>query len=225
MYCAEPIVVITGASSGIGKAIGERLQDMSLQVVNISNSPSKFFDDILVDISDSKALNMELNYFLETLGEQNIHYLINNAGIMPLEQDSVSLFDRVMNTNLRSMYQISLKLLGKIDKGILNISSVSAFGPATPDDPIAYGLSKAGVITLTKYLAVKNPNLCVNSISPGFISPTNLCGGAPTPRELIEMIPKKREGTLQEIVDLVNYIMQQEYITGHNFVIDGGLSL
>jgi len=223
----QDIVVITGASSGIGEAIGISLQNKGYHVVNISMEHSKF-DDILCDISDTHALNYAIDcfyQFLDSVDKNGIYYLINNAGIMPLEPDSVSLYNKVMNTNLRSMYQLSNRLVDDIEHGIINIASVSALGPASPDDNIAYGISKAGVVTLTKYLAIKYPRLCINAISPGFISPTNLCGPSPTPQDLNDTVPKKRVGNVTEIADLVNYLMSQTYMTGQNIVFDGGLSL
>jgi len=221
----QKVVVITGASSGIGKAIGAYLYlNHDCKIINISKETSKF-DDMICDISNSCDLDFVIDQLYDYLGDTRIHYLINNAGIMPLEQDSVELYKKVMSTNLQSMYQLSIRLADWIDGGIINLASVSAFGPASKDDNIAYGLSKAGVVTLTKYLAIKYPNLCVNAISPGFISPTNLCGDMPTPQELIDTVPKKRVGDVIEVAELVYYLITQKYITGQNIVIDGGLSL
>ena len=218
----KEIIVVSGASSGIGKTIGTHLKE-KYHVINISRTKSNF-DDILCDISDDVQLNSTIDRLYQVLEDERIKYLINNAGIMPLEPDGTELYNKVMNTNLRAAYILSTRLADWIDGGIINIASVSALGPSSSDDSIAYGISKSGIVTLTKYLAIKYPKLCINAISPGYIKVTNLVPGD-TPQELINEIPKKREGTTDEIANLVEYLMSQKYATGQNICFDGGLSL
>ena len=221
-YSDKEIVIITGCNSGIGFAIAEALNE-EYHVINISNKPSKF-DDLICDISDACALSFTIDELFAALGDQMIFYLINNAGIMPLEKDSVEHYDKVMNTNLRSAYQLSTRLSDWIYGGIINISSVSALTPVA-NDSIAYGLSKAGLITLTTYLQKKYPKKSINCISPGFTEATNLVSGE-TPQELIDSVPAKRECTPNEIAILVKYLLYEgNYIRGQNLIMDGGLTL
>lgn len=222
-YSNKEIVIISGASSGIGKAIGHELKD-DYHIINISRDESDF-DDLECDISDAEELNYAIDTLYGMLDEQKILYLINNAGIMPLEPDSTELYNLVMNTNLRSAYILSTRLASCIEGGIINISSISSRKCATPDDSIAYGISKAGINALTNYMAYKYPKLKVNAILPGFIQPTNLVPGD-TPKELVDSIPIGREGSVSEVARLVKFLVGENYyITGQEIAIDGGLSL
>ena len=92
-----------------------------------------------------------------------------------------------------------------------------------PYTPI-YAAGKAGIINLTKSLAVRlAPDIRVNCVSPGFFD-TNLVQGK-TPKQLINQVPMKREAQPKEIIPVIHMLQESSYITGANIVIDGGLSL
>ena len=217
-------VIITGASSGIGLAIGKELENCGYHIINISRHPSPF-ENMTYDLSDASQLDAVLCDLLAMFDEEKIEFLINNAGVMPIKTDSLELFEEVISTNLRPAYALSCALAPIISGGIINISSVSAKKCASKGDSVAYGISKSGLCTLTNYLAFKYPELCVNTILPGFISPTNLVPGE-TPQELINTIPMGYEGNVNDIATLVSYLaVEGRYITGQEIAVDGGLSL
>ena len=216
-------VIVTGASSGIGKEIASELCD-DYRIINISRTES-MFENITGDFANRLFVRDLIDKVAEKLGEDEIYYLINNAGFMPLEEENIKIYDAVMDVNLRVPYLLSLNLAPQITGGIINIASVSGVQSIMDDENIGYGISKGGLILMTKYFAKKFPKLSINSISPGFIEPTNLAPGD-TPQFLIDMVPMKREGNVKEIGKLVRYLIDEgKYITGQNIVIDGGLTL
>ena len=224
------VCIVSGASSGIGEAIALELQRRGVTVINASRKRNeKISYNYQIDLCNEDEIKNFANWVEDRF--DRLDCLVNNAGVMLLKnlyEYSLEDYNNVMNTNLRACYLMCrefIPLLLKGDGKIINIASISGT-LACPDDPI-YGVSKAGLISLTKSLAVKYAGkLAVNCISPGYISGTKLIhGGGPTPKELVERIPIKREGTPEEVAKVVADMLEwSKYITGVNLQIDGGLS-
>lgn len=202
------ICIVTGASSGIGKALYKGVKDIFGTVCGVSRRGPDFKQDIRGEI------NMDYIPF------PHCDLLINCAGIMPFNEGRY-----VMDTNFWGTYnmiQATLPLLKNArNPCIINIASIS--GITGEDELPIYAASKAAVINLTKSLAkAYAPQIRVNSISPGFYK-TNLVP-EDTPQELLNTIPLGYEEEPETLVDLVRVIYETRYMTGSNIVVDGGLS-
>lgn len=218
-------VVITGASSGIGKAIYDWFRyfpptTTSYEPIGVSRRGPDIECDLRHCSSRMECFSVLENY--------RIGGLINNAGIM-VSECSLSLMRDLrdmVEVNLTSVYDFMYMLKDDIVEGgfIINIASIS--GVTGEADIPLYAATKAGVINLTQSFAkiLAPRKIRVNSISPGFISGTEL-GEDEVPSELINEIPLKKEGSTRHIVGAVNYLITAKYVTGINLIVDGGLSI
>lgn len=231
-------VLVTGASRGIGKAIASEFLASGARVIGISTRklteedsyPTQYVHvvcDISRDDSAEKILSLIPKNF------QNIDILVNNAGIKietKFSTSTVEDWNRTLSTNLRSAYFLSQSLaptLAKSGRGrIINIASQS--GVAHVKSSIEYGLSKAGMIYITKSLAkvLAKDGTTVNAISPGRTY-SDMTGYNGDPEKLaytLEKIPLHAINTPEEIARLVLFLSSSSAhnITGQVIGIDGG---
>jgi NAD(P)-dependent dehydrogenase (short-subunit alcohol dehydrogenase family) len=206
-------IVITGASSGIGKALYDQFKLRKLtgekeEVVGISRRGPDIVQDLRDELPDHPMV-------------KDVLVLINCAGIMPLEElDSQEIF----NVNFWGTYKMIWNLRPEFMKGccVINIASVSGL-KADVDTPI-YAASKAAVISLTKsYAKWFAPHFRVNCISPGFYK-TNLVPGE-IPEHYISEIPMQYAEDPINLYPVIKMILDTKYLTGANIVVDGGVSL
>lgn len=208
--------IITGATSGIGKSI-KKLLSVKYKVIDISRK-----GNISVDLS--KRTNLEKFCKLFKFPD-NCSILINNAGKLVIPENKMN-WNELMNLNLYAPFLLTSKFFETNNGGIVvNIASVSGH-VAEPEIPI-YAMTKSALISMTKSFAKlggeKNPKIRVVSISPGVIK-TNLVPDE-VPDFILEKIVLGREGLPMEVAKLVMEIINNEYITGVDFLIDGGLTL
>jgi len=237
--------LVTGSSRGLGQEISLELarQGASLILADII-SPEETAKGIerigsrclpiQADVSDETSVKGMVEKAISEFGKIDI--LVNNAGITqtgfgPTEDAPVEEWDRVIRVNLRGTFLCS-KYVGKqmIGKGggtIINIASTAGF-TGVPRAP-AYCASKAGVILLTKSLALEwaKHNIRINAIAPHYLE-TELTKGIRTSEKvydgLMRQIPMKRFGKIEEIIGTVLLLSSSasSYITGSVIVIDGG---
>jgi NAD(P)-dependent dehydrogenase (short-subunit alcohol dehydrogenase family) len=222
----KKIAVITGASSGIGFSIASKFVQRGFYVIGIARRNCVACDESYqLDISNVWDYINILKKIIEK--HERIDILINNAGIFPIEADMslLSEYEKIMKVNLDPVYFSTEYLCRTQDYcQIINMASLS--GVMADSDCIPYSISKAGVITLTKAFARKYTNHRINSISPGFVhTPLVSKNDEPLPDFLLKTIPLKREAKPHEIADIVNMIIDADYMTGSNIIIDGGVSL
>lgn len=231
------LIVITGATSGIGYAILRRLyhQFPVAHFVNIDKIPLDIHDlpigCNLLQLTADLRLAGDLVWACDQIGlvSRPVDLLVNNAGICPFrrfEELSPKEYAETMDVNLRAPFFLSQVCIAQMpdDGRIINIASTSGHRPETEPELVDYSLSKAGVIMLTKSLAKLYPRLRINSISPGFVAGTGLSGVAGLPPELASLVPLKRFCRPEEVAEVVAFLCsdQADYITGHDLVIDGG---
>ena len=240
----EKIVLVTGASRGIGKAIALTLGSSGATIIGTATSKAGAdnISKMLVDNQISGkgiVLDVKDNDQIASLGEDikkdfgSIDILVNNAGItrdnilLRMKEDE---WEDIINTNLSSIYKMSkLVLRGMIKKRsgrIISITSVvGSMGNAGQSN---YAAAKAGMIGFTKSLAreVGVRGITVNTIAPGFIQ-TDMTDSLPDDQKeaLASQIPMGRLGTADEIAQAVLFLAGDggSYITGQTLHVNGGM--
>ena len=225
-------VLITGANRGIGKGIAQSLLSSGFQILATSRKIENFdfnhenLTKASLDIGDTNAVAE----FQKVVEEFNPSILINNAGItkdnlfLRMTEDD---WNEVINTNLTGVFRVTkLVAKGMLKQRwgrVINISSIA--GIMGNPGQTNYSASKAAVDAFTRSLAKElgSRNITVNSIAPGFIE-TDMTEGI-LDKSIIDKIPLKRAGTIEDVTSLVNFLCSDEsnYITGQTLVVDGGL--
>lgn len=241
-----PVVIVTGASRGIGKAISLALGKAGCKVlVNYARS-SKEAEEVCKEIEAcggqalsfggdvSKEVDVEAMIKTAVDAWGTVDVLINNAGITRdglLMRMTTKQWQEVIDLNLTGVYlctQAAAKIMMKKKKGkIINISSVVGlvgnFGQAN------YSAAKAGVIGLTKTVAKEyaSRNINVNAVAPGFIASDMTAKlGDDIEKKILDQIPLGRYGQPEEVAGVVEFLAinpASNYITGQVLTIDGGM--
>jgi len=240
----EKLVLVTGASRGIGQAIALTLGKAGATVIGTATS-EEGANKISTTFSENSILGkgMKLNVIdneqiyelLKSITEDygSVDILINNAGItrdnilIRMKEDE---WEDIINTNLSSVYKMSKAVLrGMIKKKsgrIISITSVvGVMGNAGQSN---YAASKAGIIGFTKSLAreVGVRGITVNAIAPGFIE-TDMTNNLPEEKKLAlaSQIPMARLGTVDEIAQSVLFLASESgsYITAQTLHVNGGM--
>lgn len=241
----DQVILVTGGANGLGKDIAVTLAragaslilvdqvtaDETVRAVEDSGARCIFIE---ADISNQSDVERAASKVLKEYGK--IDVLVNNAGIsqlsfVPTEETSLEEWDRVIAVNLRGTF-LCCKCFGReMIKGgrgnIINISSTA--GITGVPRAIAYSASKAGVILLTKSLALEwaRYNIRINAIAPHYLK-TALSEGLRSSEKvyagLIKQIPLKRFGETSEISGAVLFLASgaSSYMTGSVIVADGG---
>tara|TARA_B100000795_G_scaffold80401_1_gene57685 strand:+ start:56 stop:796 length:741 start_codon:yes stop_codon:yes gene_type:complete len=238
------LVLVTGASRGIGQAIAMTLGEAGATIIGTATSEegadniSKIFSDnsilgkgMKLNVTDNDQITELLKAVSDEFGTVDI--LVNNAGIT---RDNILVrmkeeeWDDIINTNLSSVYRMSKAVLrGMIKKRsgrIISITSVvGAMGNAGQSN---YAAAKAGIMGFTKSLAreVGVRGITVNAIAPGFIE-TDMTNSLPEDQKaaLASQIPMGRLGTVNEIAQAVLFLASDSgsYITAQTLHVNGGM--
>ncbi|MBI3211339.1 MAG: 3-oxoacyl-[acyl-carrier-protein] reductase [Simkania negevensis] len=240
--------LITGGTSGLGKAIAllfaeqgahvaifgtnvARAKEVAekLQEVRASSDQKVWFET--VDVSKKEEVSAAVERLVATWGD--IEILINAAGIT---RDKLFLkmaeedWDQVINTNLKSVYNLShvlVRSMMKAKKGkIINIASV--IGLTGNPGQVNYAASKLGIVGFTKSLAkeLASRNICVNCIAPGFFSTPMTDKLSDAQKEsILQRVPMGRLGDPKDLAQAALFLASSmsDYITGEVLTVDGGM--
>ena len=243
----DKIILVTGSSRGLGGAMAHRLAEFGATVIMNGRDQEQLkkscaelkkeglkVDFEAFDVADDSEAISGLNSIAKRHG--GLDGLINNAGIQhrqALEHFALEDFDRLMNTNLRACFLLAREaarlMLHKGSGRIVNVASI--MGPLARKSISAYTTSKAGIVGLTKALAVElgPQGICCNAIAPGFFA-TEMNTALVKDHEFSAFVenrtPLHRWGQPPEIEGAAVYLMSDasSYVNGHVLTVDGGLS-
>ena len=234
-------VLVTGAAKGIGKAIALAFAKQGCNIVlnyrsNVSDDTIKEIEAYNVkcmplqgDVSDFATAAEIVKKAKKEFGTVDV--LVNNAGItkdMLLMRMSEEQFDSVIQTNLKGTFNmirhVSSVMLKQRSGAIINMSSV--VGVTGNAGQANYAASKAGVIGLTKATAkeLAARGVTCNAIAPGFVE-TDMTAVMTDhqKRMMLEAIPLKRYGQVEDIANAAVFFAKNTYITGQVLNVDGGM--
>lgn len=218
-------VLITGGATGIGKSTAMLFAQKGYDVFVTYNQTKPDFDGVTKIKCNLENEEDILNLF-KTVG--NIDILVNNAGISLIKQindTTAEEYDKIMSVNARSYFLCSreaIKLMLKNHEGaIVNVSSM--WGQTGASCEIAYSMSKAAVVGLTRSLAeeLAPSGITVNCVCPGIID--TRMNNMFDKNELEEEVPLGRLGTSEEVADAIFYLTQNKYITAQILGVNGGI--
>ncbi|MBL4647779.1 MAG: 3-oxoacyl-ACP reductase FabG [Gammaproteobacteria bacterium] len=240
----DKVILVTGASRGIGRAIATELAQQDALVIGTATSIkgaeaiSDFFSQhklnghgVVLNVTEQDSIEalretLKTNYKMPDI-------LINNAGItrdnlfMRMKEDE---WDDVINANLKGIYRMCKLCIRPMIKNrwgrIINISSIS--GCAGSPGQTNYAAAKAGLIGFSKSLAkeVASRNITINVIAPGFVK-SDMTDALPEDyqEKLLSNIPMGRVGLPEEIAAAAAFLASTNasYITGETLHVNGGM--
>lgn len=240
----KKVVLVTGGSRGIGKAISEKFaKNGHIVIINYNSSQEeareikKNMDKLYYnseiykcDITKYEEVKEMIEYILGKY--KRIDVLINNAGISEFKlftDISVADWNNIMDTNLNGMFYCCKEVVGNMISNksgkIINISSI--WGIVGASCEVHYSVAKAGVIGLTKALAkeLAPSNINVNCIAPGMINTDmNKDLSDDEMKDIIEEIPLMKIGTPKDVAELAYFLSTEKskFITGQTISTNGG---
>jgi len=238
------VALVTGGATNIGCEISLSLADSGYDIIlHYYSSDIKAFElqqkieqknvNCFLIQADLTKINEGENLAKKILADYpNWNLLINNASIFQKSKflvDDVSNIEVNMNIHLRSpmdltkaLYQNCIKnnhkgnVINLIDKNVVRHDSKYFY----------YLLSKKMLAEFTKISAVElAPLVRINAISPGLMVEKNSCDSEAEIKDIISKIPLKRKGEFVEIVQVIDFFLKNQFITGQNIFVDGGASL
>jgi NAD(P)-dependent dehydrogenase (short-subunit alcohol dehydrogenase family) len=239
------VAVVTGGTSGIGRALSLGLADAGADVVASARRQQQVDDTareieargrqtlrLASDVGDRESLEKLLAGSLERFGKVDI--LVNCAGIIKRtptldlpEADWTNILNVNLTGTLRACQVFGRHMLERGAGRIVNIASLNSF--VALSEVAAYAASKAGVASLTRSLAVEwsKKGVTVNAVAPGvFRTDLNaqLLDSTPRGQELLMRTPMGRFGKTEELVGAVVYLASDSasFVTGQILVVDGG---
>lgn len=246
MNFAGKVVLVTGASRGIGKTIAELFAQKGATVIGTATTPqgvekitqyisavNGLGSGMLLDVCDEEQVNATLQNIQKEFGAPAI--LVNNAGVT---QDNLLLrmkqeqWDRVIDTNLTAVYRLTKACLRGMMKArwgrVINITSV--VGVTGNPGQANYCASKAGVIGFTKAVAqeMAKVGITANAVAPGFIQTDMTERLDDSQKEaILAQIPSGTMGEPEDIAQTVCFLASDEarYITGQTVHVNGGMCM
>lgn len=241
-----PVAIVTGAARGIGLAIakaflasGHRVALLDIDAAELDRAmasihlPDRTLQ-VVCDVAWEEQVNASVAAIEKHFGR--IDALVNNAGVAvfkPILDTTASEWQRVMDVNLTGPFlctqacaRVMLRNPGATKGGVVNIASIS--GLRASSLRVAYGVSKAGLIHLTKQQAMElgNAGIRVNAVAPGPVDTAmaKQVHTADIRRDYHDNIALNRYGSEEEIANVVHFLCSPaaSYVNGQTIAVDGG---
>ncbi|EKM98464.1 MULTISPECIES: SDR family NAD(P)-dependent oxidoreductase [unclassified Acidocella] len=239
----KPVLLLTGASRGIGHATVKLFQERGWRILTVSRQPfspecrwpNARESHLQADLEDLGSIAALAEAVRARLDGGKLHALVNNAGISPkgpeggrmgvIETDA-ALWTKVLNVNLVSTALLARALLPELERArgsIVNVTSIAG-SRVHPFAGVAYAASKAALAALTREMAHEfgSRGVRANAIAPGEISTAILSEGTD---ELVDAeVPMKRLGTPTEVAQTIHFLCTDasSYVNGAEIHINGG---
>jgi NAD(P)-dependent dehydrogenase (short-subunit alcohol dehydrogenase family) len=240
---AQPTMLLTGASRGIGHATVKLFQERGWRILTVSRQP--FSEEcrwpgareghLQADLAEVDRLDDLAAEVRRRLPDGALHALVNNAGISPkgdggarlgVRASDAALWARVLNVNLVSTALLARALfpeLRRVRGSVVNVTSIAG-SRVHPFAGTAYAASKAALASLTREMAHEfGPHgVRVNAIAPGEIDTAILSSGT---EDIIERdVPMRRLGDAREVAETIHFLCTERssYINGAEIHINGG---
>jgi NAD(P)-dependent dehydrogenase (short-subunit alcohol dehydrogenase family) len=247
MNVVRQVAIVTGGAGGIGRSIVARLvkENCIVIIADVNPEAAEFvvhmwrkeathvqsgdIEPVLFypcDVSRESDVLALRNYVQTNFGK--LHYLVNNAGIFrkkKLSELSLEEWTNTLNTNLTSVFLMVKSfsdILIQCGGSVVNISSTRAM--MSEPNTEAYSATKGGIVALTHALAMSyGSELRINCISPGWI---HVGKESPSMQDHL-MHPAGRVGVPADVASMAYFLLcsENDFITGQNFVVDGGMSV
>lgn len=240
----DKVVLVTGASRGIGKGIATYLGELGAVVIGTATTDAGAASinaalsaanikgtGMVLDVTAQESVDALITAVREQFGAVNI--LVNNAAItkdnlfLRMKDDE---WFKVLDTNLNSLYRLSKACMRDMLKArwgrIITIGSV--VGSTGNPGQANYCAAKAGVVGFSKALALEvgSRDITVNTVAPGFIE-TDMTNALTEEQQqsIFQRIPMQRMGTVQDIAAAVAFLASEGggYITGQTLHVNGGM--
>ncbi|OGM28326.1 hypothetical protein A2962_00585 [Candidatus Woesebacteria bacterium RIFCSPLOWO2_01_FULL_39_61] len=243
MQLKNRVVLITGASGGIGKTIARKFARKGCRLI-LHSKDKATIEGIRKELCDKKTECISVSADFRKLKEiklmfdeirktySSLDVIVNVSGVERIYTDPLDThqWKEVMDVNLFGAVECSREALRMMNGGgvIINISSVAGKpGVAYYGESLSYSISKSALNTFSENLAIMlAPRIRVVSISPGHtLTPMWNLSSEKEKKEYEERVPLKRFITPQEIAHAVIAVAENDAITGTNIVVDAGLSL
>lgn len=238
-----PVVLVTGAGQGIGAQTVRTLVASGHTVVRSDRSDASTWESIdgaadlggPLDVTDAEACQDAVARVLAEHGGLNV--LVNCAGIVvraPAEEYPLEAWNQVLNVNLTGTFLMCQAAFGALadadDAAIVNIASTN--GQIAVPNTVAYCVSKAGIIHLTRVLALEwaGSGIRVNSVGPTIVATgmtEDVRGKADYMRDKLATIPLGRMATSTDVADAIAFLVSPAaaMVTGQTLFIDGGATI
>jgi Tropinone reductase 1 len=241
-------VLITGGTGGIGKATTIEFLRLGAEVIFVARDNVKINKQLTVyeelgykaygvsaDLSKTSGINKLFKFISRHW--TSIEVLVNNVGFNIRKKTidyTADEFNSIINTNLLSTFNITVKsypfLKNSIRASVINVSSVAGLTSLKTGSP--YAITKAGIIQMTKNLAVEwaDNNIRVNAVAPWYIKTQlteKLLSDKTFLKSVIQRTPMKRYGSPEEVANVILFLAgdASSFITGQCIAVDGGFSI